>query len=511
LNGPTAETPANETAEVLLWHDKIHETQDAARLYFWRLSFSPSYEREEILTRLRQFFVDVQITSHTIYETLGEYDLLLRMWVPRVIDHDELELKIWRALRELKLWNINYLSCRTERHWANSEATATLKSDDWPQLTDPVVREVSEFNRRQMAGERQARSAQIEELLAKGVLRAVPTDRRGIRFFITFDHPRLPFNPGNRRIAVNAIVGACDAVLAEWSARPLEAPGPQISMYEGIGSMTDFLVLARAPHPFFHEFVDDVLQHLRGAGLDGLFDMRPYTHVIADQMFRDFAEDRLSISEQMPLDIDIESDEAESLEFKATLGLNVREFVNRGARDLDDRMIHGVVRAVCGLLNSPRGGALVIGVLETRREVERAKDKTTYLASLREHFGYEFDDGADVPSALPNALIGIESEIGEGLPFGDRDAFLGRLTEVLRERIRPNPWPFLRTEVRSIRDRHVCVVSVTPGDSWFYARSADGKHEEFYVREAGSTRAYSGVDMDLFKNANPRGANATER
>jgi hypothetical protein len=493
---------------VLLWHDKIHETQDAARLYFWRLSFSPSYERDAILDRLRRFFREVGVASHTIYETLGEYDLLIRMWVPRSIEHDELELKIWQALKELKLWNISYLSCRTERHWANFEAAAAVKSEDWPQPNDPVVKEVSEFNQSQARGAMRPRSPQIETLIAKGVLRAVPTDTRGIRFFITFDHPRLPFNPGNRRIAINAITGACDAVLAKWAERKLDVPGPQISMYEGMGTMTDFLVMARSPHPYFHEFVDDLLQRLRGAGLDGLFDMRPYTHVIADRMFKNFAEERVNPADQLPGPIDIQSDEAESLEFKATLALNVREFLTKGNREPDPRMIHGVVRGVCGLLNSPRGGTLVIGVLETRRELERAKDKIGYLDALHEHFAYEVAETTDPDSSFPNALLGVEAEIGDGLPFADRDAFLNRLTEALRSNIRPNPWAFLRAEIRAIGDKHVCVVAVKPGDTWFYALSLDGKHEEFFVREAGTTRAYSGAESDLFKGANPRGLNA---
>jgi hypothetical protein len=511
VESPKAGSHSTGRAEVLLWHDNIHETQDAARLYFWRLSFSPSYERDSIIDRLRSFIGDVGVTSHTIYETLGVYDLLVRMWVPRTIDHDELELKIWRALKELKLWNISYLSCRAERHWPYSEITASVKSEDWPPLNDPVIKEVSDFNRSQASGEIRPRSRRIEDLLSQGVLRAVPMDTRGIRFFITFDHPRLPFNASNRRIAIDAIMRACDLVLSDWSARPGDATGPQISMYEGMGTMTDFLVLVQSPQTYFHEFVDDLLTHLRGAGLDGLFDMRHYTHVIADRMFKDFAEDRATPSDQLPVKIDIQSDEAESLEFKATLALNIREFLTKTNREPDPRMTHGVVRAICGLLNSPHGGTLVIGVLETRRELERAKDKAGYLAALREHFGYEAPADADLGSNLPNALIGVEAEIGDRLPFPDRDAFMNRLTEVLRSNISPNPWAFFRTEIRAIDDRHVCVVAVKPGDSWFYALALDGKHQEFFVREAGTTRAYAGTESDLFKSAHPRGLNAILR
>jgi len=485
-------------AEVLLWHDSVHESQDNARLHFWRLSFSPSYDREQIFEKLRGMFKELRISSYTIYETLGDYDLLLRMWVPKELGSEEVEFHLDETLRGLKLWNINYLIGHTTRHWADTE----IDPEHWPTIDDRIIAEVSEFNRSQVQGREVSRPAKIEELIKAGVLKVIPTDTRGIRFFIVFDHPRVAFNRGNRRQALNTILRICDEILEDWRSRDLAVPCPPVSIYDGAGTMTEFLVMARAPHTYFHEFVREMVIKLRQAGLDDQYDMRPYTHVIADRMFAEFAEDRPLLAERVEPEINFTEQETESLEYKASFALNVRAYLETGEQKIDDRIMHGLVRAVCGLLNSPRGGRLVIGVLETRRELERIKDKDRYLDALKEKFDYEVEP--DAQADPPNALIGIEAEIGEGKNFTDPDVYQQRLGKVLVDQVKPNPWPFLRISLSKARGRSVCVIEVEPGNDWFWALSLDGKHEKFYVREAGSTRAYSGVEGDLYKRANPR-------
>jgi hypothetical protein len=491
---------ASAKPEVLLWHDLVHESQDLSRLHFWRLQFSPSYKRDEIFDQLRKVFKDVGITSYTIYETLGDYDLLLRTWIPREVGTEDVESTFEGALRGLTLWKLDFFSCHTAVHWKEVET----KIAEWPELDDAAIGEVGEFNRRQFAREVIPQTPAIEKLVAGGVVKVIPIDTRGIRFFIVFDHPRFSFSPGTRRQALSTIKQTCDGVLADWESRDLdESACPQVSIYEGSGTMTDFLVLARAPHTHFHEFVRDVVLGLRGSGLDNMFDIRPYTHVMADRMFSAFAEDRPESASERSGEINIGEDETESLEYKATFALNLRAVMETDEQKFDKDIAHSVVRAVCGLLNSPQEGELVIGVLETRRELERAKDKLTYLTRLSKRFGIEIDPrDLDDP---PNAILGIEAEIGEGRNFPDRDAYIRRLSDVIRENITPNPWPFLDMEVREEGGRGLCILRVKPAGVWFYATAPDSDHVRFYVREAGSTRVYSGAESDLYKRANPRG------
>lgn len=484
--------------EVLLWHDLVHESQDLSRLCFWRLSFSPSYREEEIFKRLLKVFEEVGITSYTIYETLGDYDLLLRVWIPREFGPEEVGSKLEAALEGLTMWNIDYLSCHTALHWAEVETHLA----EWPEMGSSAIAEVSEFNQRQFERKEVIpRPRAVEKLIEGGVLKVVPIDTRGIRFFIVFDHPRHPFNPRTRRSALSTIKKTCaEVIVNDWGGRDFSGVSPpQASIYEGSGTMTEFLIMARAPHTHFHAFVRDIVLALRSSGLDDSFDIRPYTHVIADRMFSRFAEDRPVSGGRR---IDLEQDESESLEYKATFGLNVRALLETGEQEIDPRMTHAVVRAVCGLLNSPKEGELVIGVLETRRLLERTKDKLRLLGQLQDHFNYEIDPKELVDP--PNAVIGIDIEIGENKNFSDRDVYKQRLTEVLRESIKPNPWPFLTMEIQEDAGKPLCIVKVKPGGVWFYAKSIEGVEGEFYVREAGSTRTYAGAEADLYKKAYPR-------
>jgi Putative DNA-binding domain len=493
--------------EVLLWHDKVHEEQDQSRLHFWRLSFTPSYEREKIFERLQEFYEGLEITSHATYETLGDYDLLLRMWIPKTIGPDEVELALYQALQTLKLWNVNYVTCRTELHWAQPSESRGGNRADWPTRADPVISEVTDFNLRQFSQkEAISRSPAIDKLISCGVLRPVSMDTRGVRLFITFDHPRVPFNPVNRRVAVETIRDTCTDVVSQWRERSPEVPIPQISFYEGLGTMTDFLVMARAPHTWFHDFVQDLSIRLRQTPIVTLYDMRPYTHVIADRMFTDFAEDRAARPTPRIPRIAMSEEESQELEFKATFGLDLRQFMFTGTQTLDPSMTHEIVRAVCGLLNAD-GGTVVIGVLELQRELERIKERDTYLTQLRDRLGIDLLDMYDgTISALPaKIVIGIEAEVGRGLVFEDRDQYQQRLVDILRRDITPNPLHHMKIAIQKVDGKHLCVIAVQPGEGWSYASERDGQHHEFFVREGVSTNQYSGEEADRYKNTHQRG------
>jgi hypothetical protein len=489
--------PRQSRSEVLLWHDQIHESQDLARMHFWRLSFSPSYKKAEIFEALENLFAANGVTSYVIYETLGEYDLLLRLWVPRQLGEDDLEEQLEEALDRLRLWKNNYLIVSTSNHWARVKTD----SDYWPALDDPVISEVAAFNQAQLEKEPADRSERLQELIDQGALLVIPTDTRGIRMFIIFDHPREPLNRGARKHVFGTIQTACDMACREWHKEHPDQEASHVSVYGGTGPMTDFLVMARAPYGYFHEFVGQLSGALRATGLDEQYDIRPYTHVIADEMFAKFSENRPVKANGAPK-LDIDEEETESLEYKATFALNVRRLIETREQTSDARVKHGVVRAVCGLLNSPNGGRLMIGILETRRELERTKDKLGYLTRLREEFGVEVE--SNQIESPPNALIGIEAEIGVDKLFPDVDRYQQQLRKTLQEGITPNPLLFTTLEIRKEGERRICVLTVQPGNVWFWGRDLEGKHEEFYVREAGSTRTYSGMEGDLYRRAHPR-------
>src|SRR5436305_333564 len=97
VNPPPDESGA---AEILIWNDAVHERVESAHLYFWRLSFGFDYDRDSIFEHLAQFYRKANINSYVAYETLGDYDVLIRMWVPRTYIAEEIENALRDALRE---------------------------------------------------------------------------------------------------------------------------------------------------------------------------------------------------------------------------------------------------------------------------------------------------------------------------------------------------------------------------------------------------------------------------
>ncbi|MBS1863960.1 MAG: ATP-binding protein [Actinobacteria bacterium] len=509
--------------EVLLWHDAVHERLESSQLYFWKLAFSPRYPKQEIFDGLAHFYKVANITSYVVYETLGDYDLLLRVWAPRSYNAEELELLLRQSLQGCYLWNLNYLACKTEYHFSDKiEGLDPPSADRLETVRAPLVEEINEYNAHQAKRllrlteddeEYLERPAGVDELVEGGILRSIPLDTRGIRMFITFDHPRQPFRPETRTLAVKELRNKCREVRESWvgeteengSGERVPVQPPNISIYAGAGSMTDFLIIARAPHKHFHAFVRQLIHGIREIGLDQMYEMRPYTHVIADRMFSSFREHR-SVGALVDDVADlVHQEEGESLELKATLETNFRSLIVAGRTDPDPVMVDEVVRAVSGFLNSPHGGTLVLGVLETRRELNKARDAEQYLQALEDRFGYRPDESE--PDAFPNAVLGIEVDIEAG-HFADPDTYFLRLGEILKTRINPSPWPWIRIEPRELSGRTICLVSVRPGDVWFYTAMDNPKRLDFYVRQGGSTPALSGPEGDLYKLVYQRGVAA---
>ena len=83
--------------------------------------------------------------------------------------------------------------------------------------------------------------------------------------------------------------------------------------------------------------------------------------------------------------------------------------------------------------------------------------------------------------------------------FPDIDHYRRHLHDTFKERITPNPWPWLRVEIQEFEGKKLCLIWVRPGDVWFYTRAGDPAREEFFVREGASTPALSWAESDRYK------------
>ncbi len=511
-----------------MWDDDIHERHEACLLYFWRLSFGVYYDRDYILECLRTFYSEFNITSYSLYQTLGDYDLLLRLWIPRRFIPEEIMTGLHELLRGTSLEQIDYLACHTRMHWAKGPDALAEQPDDSQALEvdsagEDVIAAVNEFNRTQFDLTTPApRPPGTEELIAEGMLIPISLQTKGIRMFVLFDRAKRA-GPNYHEDVLDRLTRECKSIEKEWAdahrgdERPPWPTGPHFSIYSGHGLMSDFLLMIRAPYGDFHEFVSIVITRLRSIGLDKTYQIRPYTYVIADELFTDFREQRISIVSADITASTLNNREGDTLEFKATFAVNIRRL--RKKEDLgkgDDRVKDAVVKSVCGFLNSLEGGTLILGVLETEREYvhdEAKGEGNALLAWLCETFGYVVhrnEDGS-LERPLRNALIGVEHEYAEGGPYNDDDKYYSAIRDILKDRIDPNPLSWLRIGEREVDGKKFAVVTVRPADTWCYATISTARDPQFFVREAASTRAATGREAELYRAADPRGAGNSRR
>jgi hypothetical protein len=543
---PTPRTPLRTEGglapqrEVLLWDDDVHERHEASLLYFWRLSFGVYYDREYIFAQLREFYANFEIPSFVAYQILGDYDLLLRLWIPRRFIPEEITAALFQFLRGTSLEQIDYLSCHTRRHWAKPTRSTRHRDESRPLEVDSVgedvIASVNAFNRAQFdadtvishqldaslsppPGTAVLRPPGTAELIAEDMLIPISLETKGIRMFVIFDRAKRA-GPNYHEDVLGRLDGACDAIEKEWAQSHSVteqspcATGPHFSIYSGGGSMSDFLLMVRAPHGDFHEFVSIVLSRLRSIGLDKTYQIRPYTYVIADALFTDFREQRVSVVSADITAARLSGRETDTLEFKATFAVNIRRWRSEGHQGKDDRVQDAVVKSVCGFLNSLEGGVLVIGVLETEREYVAAQANGEQLLTwLEETFTYDIKRDADgaLVRPLSNALIGVEHEYTQDGPYKDADTYYGALRDILKDRIDPNPLRWLRVGEREVDGRKFAVMTVRPADTWCYAMISTTRDPQFFVREAASTRAATGREAELYRDADPRGVGFDRR
>jgi hypothetical protein len=519
----TAGDGAVAQREVLLWDDGIHEHKEASLLYFWRLEFGAEYDREAILERLRRFYREFGITSYCVYQTLGDYDLLLRLWVPRRFIAEEISTGLRTFLGGTTLGPVDYLACHTRTHWAKSQAGVSGRAGaaELESVGEDVVSAVNAFNRAQF-NEQTAlpRPTGSEGLIAARVLAPISLETRGIRMFVLFDRARRAGDNYHEDV-LDRLTRGCESIEREWSethaqdSPPPWPTGPQFSIYSGQGPLSDFLIMARAPHGDFHDFTQLLITRLRELGLAKTYHIRPYTFVIADRLFTDFQEQRASSADITPETL--RGQEHETLEFKATFAVNLRRWRSDGTRTPDEQVKDQVVKSVCGFLNSLEGGSLIIGVLEAEREYVKANaagSGAEFLAWLTESFHYrpDVDDSGALIRPLPNALIGVKNEYdGPKTAYRDADKYYGAIRDVLRERIEPNPLGWLRVGEREIEGQSFAIVTVRPADTWCYAKLSNSREPQFFVREAASTRSAAGREAELYREADPRDVSRHER
>jgi hypothetical protein len=496
---------------LLVWRDSVHESEQEV-LSFWRVSFGARYDRDGIFEALARFYEAAKITSHIAYEALGDFDLLLRLWVPRGPLPEELAAILRAHLVAHDVWEVEYIYCTLNEHWRLGQDPKPVDLPTKTLMDNKVVQAINDFNDRQVQNADEPYPPGAQELIDANLLGPVNLEERGIRFYMTMSRPFRALSQAARQDLFSRLREVCrDAEDDFHRHNPSVALPTHVSVYSGVGgTMGEFLLLGRAPHGYFHDFIRDLSFRVRGLHLPETQGMRPHTNVLADRMFSECTEHRRTVAVKQVVDDIADRNEDQELEYKATFSVDFSTYINTGERRSKDEMKDAVLRTVCGMLNSDTGGVLVVGVVEVDREYQKALRHSVargdqMLERLSSEFGYkpERRDAAYV-RPLANLTVGVELEYMDGQPYASLDIVAGAVQTMLRDRIDPNPFLFFRMETAAQDGRTVLIIQVSPADSWCYARLHRNSEEAFFVREAASTRQYSRRETELYQRAHRR-------
>jgi hypothetical protein len=430
-------------------HETLHR-QRGETLYFVRLYFEPVYP--DIAQDLRRQLLEFGVGSAHVYELIGGYDVILRLWY----DNDIRELIEGLNLRELRRADFMTVS-RLHEHWALPQPVQSESPDALQQPLGP---------------------SDADSLCEAGLLAKI-TDRPGIKFFIVV----------TATIGMNATIRFND-VLYRHVSRILKDAGEIIhdrSIYAGDG-FARLIVMGRFKEENYFRFMDQVVARLNDEATRDVFSARTVTFLSTSPEPM-VAFENLAIEPKHPAPRHerlstvalLSAGESQTVEIKATAFLNLDRWIAKPEEDPDwSRLRPEFAKAVCGLLNEIQDEQtiLLVGAIEHSRP--------NYAEWLR-------GQQEPIPQIGEFSVIGVE----EDNPSGDWDLYQRRLMDALDKAIEPAPSPYITAVLETIGEegsarRRILRLELRKPRQPFYLRG----DEKLFVRSGTQTKGHGGRQRD---------------
>jgi hypothetical protein len=526
----------------LQWNSEIQRRWGLCTLQFWLLRFHEWYEREATFDRLVELMEELGIGSYAAYELSGQFDVLLRAWVPEhVANRLEDHLNETFPLEDSRQFTV----ARIVRHWPWADESSYEPAQcDPAQLAEEVtVEAVEAANRISDQGHLQVAEEpwpgdlrKVERLMELGAITDLGSTV-GIRMFIRLRGKGwIDSRDWSKLIAFAALT--LDQLTRDESAARNHEQGfalDDVSLY----SCNDrsLLILCRIPYHGWHDLREHLLEPLAAMGgvtqtttlpaLSRSF-VRSRDRLILDREVegklgresgpedpggsaagaggpwpspppvppgvRDYLE--------RPVDRDLrdylERPEDRDFEAKGSAFAPLEQWLRLAKDAPEDDALHEsgaffrntIGKTVVAMLNS-EGGSLLIGVLE--------RDKFAQQSSkLLERI-------ADLPEAGRYYVLGLQDPV---FRRKDWDGFELKFNRMLKECIDGE----IADLVRITRDWHggrsLALVQVTyPGMSHGFYLRGEGERRHFYVRRGGSSdELHGGKVLEYIERARQREA-----
>jgi hypothetical protein len=478
-SSPGASQPTKEEAKYL-WHHRLHERVANETLAFFFMAIDPHYNREHTKRGVKQALARLGVLSYTLWEVIGEHDVVLQAWLPPRLDIPKLQEELAAGLIGRIAFRVDMLTMTVERFLCHG------MWEDQPDLDEHVTRSVDSRHYTVLNGPARVPGAAISRYKAAGLIRTVPKYNT-IKFFIRITNPQVPMNEYDHDQLVE---------LAKDGIREAGVEDPVLMRVRGDGGM--YLLSGRVAPKGFESipFLTDHFLHQRGV-LEHLR-CRTTTHISALYGPVDRREQLLPEELDSPVTGGIGAEwlpsmllrpEDDRLEFKSAAFTDVDQKVGRDLKRpprTREQQVDVIAKAVCGILNAA-GGYVVIGVAELAHYS---------IEELEAVYG-------PTPCVGGRAVIGVAAEYPDATGW---DNYQRQLAAKLVRRMSPGAAAWLKYHPVAVEDHTVCVIEVRRPSKWFFMREnlSGTKIEVFYGRTGGETRPFWGQDMTDFQDAHPR-------
>lgn len=454
-----------------LWHHEIHSRIANEQLIFVLAGFDPVYKRQRVLEETKRVLADLKIRSYSLWELIGEHDLMVQAWLPKEVRPDQFTESLRNSVSAgVGIDTLAMAVNSVVRHWMWQDISlerveTDVHSEDYGHLNEAWVP-----------------PARIRQYREAGFIHQVPS-RSALKFFIRISTPNRSTNP------------QIDAQILDV-ARSLFYEGPASNgVIMRVSGGASYLLTGRLEPKNFEAIAEVVQAKFAQSGVLEMLRCRTVTHLSALYSPLARVEQLLPFSEedptQQPSGKEVEQwlreNESDKLEFKASAFTDIDHAVGRKNQPRpQDEQTREIAKAVVGMLNAT-GGTVVIGVAELDKYPGGELQRT-------------FQDAETIRERL---LIGVQSEFRKG----GWDAYQRRLAAGLRRIIDGDIDGWVKYHAAVLGDNTLCVIRIRRPSYWYYIKDKDksgGESRLFYGRMGGETRPLQGRSMDHFKQANPR-------
>lgn len=463
-------TPSRRHRPIYLWHPRIHSVIRNEKLIYALAAFDPVYKRDRVVPEVKQALGDMGIRSYSLWELIGDHDMMIQAWVPVALSLTDFQTKI----DEFTSVDVDIMPMVVDNfidHWMwedidLAKAEADISSEDYSDLNEGVVP-----------------WTRIKRYLDSGYIHAVPSTSK-LKFFVRVTNPNRP------------IKNHLEHLIRDNAARLFAQPHFSNGVVMKVSGFASYLITGRLLSSAFPAIGTEFQPTFADSGVLEALRCRTVTHLSALHGTIARAEQLLPLAAPdvtlEPSGEDLKSwlieGESDYLEFKASAFTDIDHKVGRKSNPRNrSEQVHEIARAVVGMLNAA-GGTVIIGVAELDKyTAEQLRGPYPGAVEAREH-----------------VIIGVDAEF----PRGGWDAYQRALARDLRKAIDGEAIDgWVKYQHLEYEGRSICIIRVRRPPTFYYVINKDKNGSataEFFGRMGGETRRLIGRQMDEFKEAHPR-------